>query len=140
MPRPLRCDRGCWARAEVRPSHVSSGKSWSCPEGGWGHPGLQGVGRPKPQGAWGHGGILTVPDLLLLFMALCCFLVPRLWSVPSQPRLSWQQWPHPTAADLAESPCDRGLLGVLRARHWPLVTLGAGKGRGRWWVQSPPVS
>lgn len=76
MPRPLRCDRDRWARAEVRPSHVSSGKSWSCPAGVWGHPGLQGVGYPKPQGAWGHWGTLTVPDLLLLFMALCCFLVP----------------------------------------------------------------
>lgn len=127
MPRPLRCDRGCWARAEVRPSHVSSGKSWSCPEGGWGHPGLQGVGSlgdPHPP------GFASVIYGFVLLSGPC----------PSQPRLSWQQWPHPTAADLAESPCDRGLLGVLRARRWPLATLGAGKGRGRWWVQSPPVS
>lgn len=55
--------------------------SWSsvCPE-------LRGAGRPPALGDAGSPSTLTAPNLLLLFMALCCFLVPQLSSVSFQPR------------------------------------------------------
>lgn len=55
--------------------------SWSsvCPE-------LRGAGRPPALGDAGSPRTLTAPNLLLLFMALCCFLVPQLSSVSFQPR------------------------------------------------------
>ena len=55
--------------------------SWSsvCPE-------LRGAGWPPALGDAGSPRTLTALNLLLLFMALCCFSVPQLSSVSFQPR------------------------------------------------------
>ena len=65
---PPRCECG-W----LGPGAVSALSFW-------------GLGVPRPQEMAGSPRTLTALNLLLLFMALCCFLVPQLLSASFQPQ------------------------------------------------------